>query len=178
MNTEQLKLLIKICGFPREQKWELKYRASRDGFKALDFHSKCDGVENTLTIIKTTKGNVFGGYTEQAWNSYGHAVADPSAFIFSLINEKNRPFKVLCVNGGRNAIGGYGGNGPTFGDEYPEDICIRSDSNLNQYSYSNFGTLYKHAEYPWGSEEARSILAGSYYFQTVEIEVFNKKEQN
>lgn len=67
------------------------YRASRDGFSADDFHTKCDGFLNTLTVIKTTNGNVLGGFTE-----YGINVYDPNAFIFSLINEENlkiRKFK-------------------------------------------------------------------------------------
>jgi hypothetical protein len=43
----------------------LIYRASQDGFEANDFHSKCDQKPNTLMIIKSEHGNIFGGYTEQ-----------------------------------------------------------------------------------------------------------------
>jgi len=60
--------------------------------------------------------------------------------------------------------------GPTFGGG--GDIHISSDSNLNQASYSNFGYTYKHADYQCGTERAKSVLAGSYNFQTLEIEVF------
>ena len=31
---------------------KLIYRGSEDGFRAEDFHRKCDGVSNTLTFIK------------------------------------------------------------------------------------------------------------------------------
>jgi hypothetical protein len=31
----------------------LLYRGTRDGFTAKSFHEKCDGKENTITIIKT-----------------------------------------------------------------------------------------------------------------------------
>ena len=75
--------LYKLCEFPQDQKWELKYRATRDGFKASDFHSHCDGISNTMTIIKAKSGNIFGGYTEQEWHSDDDFVADPKAFIFS-----------------------------------------------------------------------------------------------
>ena len=45
-------------------KSELLLRKSRDGSKPEDFHRKCDNKGNKITIIETTKGNIFGGYTE------------------------------------------------------------------------------------------------------------------
>ena len=67
------------------------------------------------------------------------------------------------------AIGCFSTNGPIFGWD---DIFIASDSNLNRKSYSDFGSNYKHPDYPGGTEKAKSILAGSYNFQTLEVEVF------
>ena len=55
-------MLNKLCGFPTEQKWKLLYRGSVDGFGADDFHHICDGKANTLTIVKSDSGNVFGGF--------------------------------------------------------------------------------------------------------------------
>ena len=88
--------MLKLCEFPQDQKLELKCRASRDEFKASDFHSHCDRIANTLTVIKAKSGNIFGGFTEQEWNSRGEFVADPKAFIFSLVYKEEKPFKVLC----------------------------------------------------------------------------------
>ena len=59
--------------------------------------------------------------------------------------------------------------GPKFGGG---DIHIASGSNSNQGSFTNFGFSYKHPDYQYESEKAKSILAGSYNFQTVDIEVF------
>ena len=75
----------------------------------------------------------------------------------------------MCANR-RYAIYCHSSNGPTFGGG--ADIYISSDSNSNQTSFSNFGYDYKHADYQNGTEKANSILAGSYNFQTLEIEVF------
>jgi hypothetical protein len=47
----------------------LLWRGSRDGFGARDFHQRCDGHANTLTLILDTDGNVFGGFTPLAWES-------------------------------------------------------------------------------------------------------------
>ena len=90
MNIELQKQLVNICEFCVGQKWELKYRASRDGFKSDDFHSKCDGIAKTLTVIKAKSGNIFGGYTEKEWYPYGVFVTDPKAFIFSLVSKKKQ----------------------------------------------------------------------------------------
>jgi hypothetical protein len=62
----------------------LLYRATSDGFKASAFHAKCDGKENTITIIKTNANYVFGGYTAAKWTSNDKAIIDPKTFIFSL----------------------------------------------------------------------------------------------
>jgi len=67
MDIKLQKQLINLCKFPVGQEWDLKYRASKDGFKSTDFHRKCDGIPNTLTVIKSKSGNIFGGFIEQKW---------------------------------------------------------------------------------------------------------------
>ena len=168
--------LANLCKFPFGQKWELKYRASRDGFKASDFHSHCDGIANTLTIIKAKSGNIFGGFTEQAWHSRKKFVTDPKAFLFSLVNKEDKPFKVLCSNEGEKAIGCDSKYGPCFGGEGTrlKDICIISDSNIIKKSNCAFGYSYQHPDYLKGTTKANNILAGSNSFETLEIEVYAK----
>ena len=168
--------LLEMCEFTKDQKWDLKYRASRDGFKSTDFHSHCDGISNTLTVIKAKGGNIFGGFTEQEWHSRGGWVTDPEAFIFSLVNKEEKPFKIPCSNGGQKAIGCNSKYGPCFGGECDniKDICIKTDSNVNKNSYSDFGYSYQHSDYLKGTVEAQNILAGALNFQTREIEVFSK----
>ena len=48
--------------------WRLLFRASRDVFAASAFHSKCDNKGPTITVVKIG-GNIFGGFTENAWTS-------------------------------------------------------------------------------------------------------------
>ena len=45
---------------------KLCYRASVDGWGAIDFHRKCDDVAPTVTLIKCGS-NIFGGYNDQSW---------------------------------------------------------------------------------------------------------------
>jgi len=142
----------------------LLYRGTRDGFDGEIFHTKCDGVENTLTIIKSEHDNIFGGFTEKAWESSNEErYADPKSFIFSLVNKENKPFIAMDTNDAC-AIECDPSCGPIFGIN---DIYIDFVQNC-----ADFGFSYKHPDYEYNSEKARSILAGSKEFQTVEIEVF------
>ena len=138
------------------------YKASRDGFEASKFHSKCDKSSGTLTIIKTSNGNIFGGFTTENWSGYYSYKTDPNAFIFSLINKYNYPVKLNNTNGGSNAIYSYPSYGPTFGGGY--DFNIKDQSNLNTNSYSSLGYSYQlpFTNFSSGSTEAQSFLAGSY----------------
>lgn len=49
------------------QNFTLVYRGSENGFSSAAFHKFTDGLPNTVTILKTKKGVVFGGYTPCAW---------------------------------------------------------------------------------------------------------------
>ena len=191
--------MSELCQFSNGQNWRLLYRATRDGFSAKDFHQKCDHFKNTLVVIKSTEGNVFGGFTSCPWNSissisnsvggttYGY-VSDASAFIFSLVNKSNKPFKTVYGIG--QGVYCDKARGPSFGYCEPilsnklnikdytahYDLRISTDSSINQTSYSNFGYGFKNPDYLEGTKEAKAILAGSYNFQNVEIEVFTHSD--
>ncbi len=169
LSDQEMEQLMKLCGFSLDQKWKLLYRATRDGFGSNDFHSKCDNQPNTFVIIKSTNGNVFGGYTQADW--FGSFKSDPNAFIFSLINKDNKPL-VMKSLGTSFAIYGTSNYGPTFG--YPFDLNIGSNSNTTYSSCSNLGNGYKHPTYVKDSNEAKSFLAGSNIFLTTEIEVYTE----
>jgi hypothetical protein len=64
--------LINLCEFSPNDKWSLLYRGTRDGFGTNDFHSKCDGHANTLTIFKAKESQfIFDSYSYLC-SSYKH----------------------------------------------------------------------------------------------------------
>ena len=87
--------LIKLCEFGLKDKFKLLYRASEHGFHSSQFHSKCDYIPNTLTILKP-KGTefIFGGFTKAIWDGSGGHKSDPDAFLFSLTNNDNKQCKI------------------------------------------------------------------------------------
>jgi len=164
-----------LCGFDYNQEWNHIYRASVDGFRANDFHSRCDNKQGTLIIIKTNEGYIFGGYTEALWNqlnNQGEYKSDPNTFIFSLINKDSKPIKInLNMKREKHAIMATKKCGPVFGKR---DFHVCDNSNVSKQSGSNLGISFVHPEYPYKSEEAETFLAGSSNFLVEEIEVFHK----
>jgi hypothetical protein len=82
----------------RGKRFSLLWRGSRDGFKATEFHRRCDGPANTLTVILDTRGNIFGGFTPVPWesrawdgNEDNRRKVDRSqkSFLFTLKNPHN-----------------------------------------------------------------------------------------
>jgi hypothetical protein len=49
-------------------KWNLCYRASQDGWSAHNFHTHCDNNGPTVVLVEAN-GCIFGGYTDQHWES-------------------------------------------------------------------------------------------------------------
>ncbi len=40
-----------------------RYRGSRDGWKYKDFHRTSDGIKPSISLFKTKKGKLIGGFT-------------------------------------------------------------------------------------------------------------------
>ena len=168
--------LIKLCEFSPSDKWSLLYHATRDGFGSKDFHSKCDGHSNTLTLLKAKESKfIFGGYTTISWVSsiYTKWRSDPNAFIFSLTNKDNQPVKMKIIdpNEHDHAICCVYKCGPSFGC----GIHIANNANTTMDCYSNLGYTYRHPQYAARSKEAENFLAGSFNFQLDEIEVYERE---
>ena len=167
-SEEAQSAISKLSEWTGNQSGELLYRASRDGWDSKHFHQKCDEQGKSIVICKDTNGNIFGGYTEQSWNSSSNKYqTDPNAFLFSLkspILQQPEKFKVKDPS---NAIYCDSEHGPVFGGGH--DLFIYSNANQNTSSYHNLGTSYENAT---GNAHC---LTGSQTFQLSEYEVFRMK---
>ncbi len=85
--------------------FRLCYRASRDGWRGFDFHDHCNGLYNTLTVIKPTTGYIFGGFLNARWDSRGSYNSDQFSLLYTLTNPSNTPAVMKMKNAdGANAI--------------------------------------------------------------------------
>jgi prefoldin subunit 5 len=173
-----------LCDFPefftefRGKRFEILWRGSRDGFEAQEFHRRCDGHSNTLTVILDTKGNIFGGFTpvewdSRVWNGYwadrdNMPKVDDSlkSFLFTLKNPHNIPARRFALKAEAKHKALFCGRfcGPSFGD----DIHVCHDCNKDTWSFTSLGATYTNDT---GLDEG-IVFTGSLYFQVKEIEVF------
>jgi hypothetical protein len=153
----------------KEQKFTLLWRESRDGFGAGDFHSRCDGRPNTLTVILDTDGNIFGGFTPAEWESRTwngdmsdlHK-ADPSlnSFLFTLRNPHSFPVRRFALKAEKKdeAISCASKQGPHF-----RDIRVSNNCNENTNSYTlDFGKWYTNDTGVDGDTFFTLILGGTF----------------
>ena len=141
------------------------YQASIDGDGAINFHSRCDGIANTLVLIKSVGNRRFGGFTSVQWetSSSNEYKDDPNAFLFSLDKHKIYPYK---SNG--KAIYNCKEQGPHFGCGY--DICVYQHSLQEKQLWTNESSSSPSYEY-FGDKNALSECNGSYIYAS-EYEVF------
>eukprot|EP00118_Oscarella_pearsei_P016705 m.161281 g.161281 ORF g.161281 m.161281 type:complete len:198 (+) comp38813_c1_seq1:1057-1650(+) len=129
-----------------------------------------EGVRR-LSMVKTTQGYVFGGYTDIAWNSQTEwgQYESSKTFIFALQShglrsesyrafpKDDKHYYTVCHN--PSYLFTFGGGC---------DLCIADESNSASGSYSNWGHTYDRPS----STTSNEWLNGQKNFQTVEIEVF------
>ncbi|CAF1587783.1 unnamed protein product, partial [Didymodactylos carnosus] len=117
------------------QKWQLIYQATRDGFNLDTFHHLCDNISPTVTIYQSNNGGyLFGGYTKAIWNIDPLKLQeDSTAFLFTLTNpHKIPPTKYKIKN--RECASFMAHNyGPTFGGGKSKgsDIFVRMNENTD-----------------------------------------------
>ena len=87
------------------------YKTS-DGWTADQIHAKIDGQAPTITIVKTTKNKIFGGFTTIPWDKTSGYKSDTSAFTFSV--DLCSKYPVNPANAG-SAINCHSSDGPKFG---------------------------------------------------------------
>ena len=166
-SIEDIDFIIKRLKYDKKLKEKkillnLLFKATKDGQNASDFHRKCDGKVQQLIFIKTTEGEIFGGYTKIGFRSRGNATKDNNAFVFSFLTKK-----IYNVKKDKNAIWDSKEYGPCFYSNgnyvfYIPSKMFDDNSNTCTLSESHFeGMSYDY-----------ELNNGEYNFNIQEIEVF------
>lgn len=59
------------------------------------FHNKCDSEDQTLTVVQTSEGYIFGAYSNLMMKKNQF---DVNSYVFSLKNPNNIPLKMMCIS--------------------------------------------------------------------------------
>lgn len=95
------------------------YKATKDGWSAINFHECVDGKGSAIVVALSKSGKRFGGFNPLGWMSsddYGNSNA---AFLW--YEQGGKSLKCPILAGGNTAIYDFATAGPNFG---AADLCI------------------------------------------------------
>lgn len=157
----------------------LLYRGTQDGFSPKGCHLCCDGKGATVTLIQSSNGCTFGGYSSVSWVSQqvgtarGVWLPSPGAFLFSVQGPRTSSFGPvrfpLKDEATKQAVCGWSFRGPIFGGY---DLMLQSRGGtydpFDDSCFSQLGSQYddSHGPHP---------LTGGRTFKPIEVEVFAVK---
>ncbi|EXX57690.1 hypothetical protein RirG_204860 [Rhizophagus irregularis DAOM 197198w] len=131
-------------------KFNLLYRANRDGNTPEGFHAKCDNKGATIIVVKIQNSeHMVGGYNPLFWDSSNSNKSTKDSFIFSFTDRNNlQTAKVGYIKDGRyeNAVYSSQNYGPRFGGGHDlwQFNNLNNNNNTwginNPYSYSKIDT--------------------------------------
>ena len=145
--------------------FELIYSAEKDGDKTLDFHNKCDNINDTISIVKTKNNVIFGGFTHMPWNIKSRNVKDEKAFCFSINNQK-----IYNVKNDKTAIFCDNNYGPCF-DGTPSFIIYLQSNFLSKKQH----TCKKSCSFYDSLDKDYEINNGEEYYYVKQLAVYKVK---
>lgn len=95
---------------------ECVYKASRDGWSAIDFHAAVDNRGSAVVVAQSAGwgATLFGGYNPVGWRSTDDYFPSTSAFLWTVKGGRNNVQKLPILSSGA-AIYDYAAGGPCFG---------------------------------------------------------------
>jgi len=96
---------------------ELKraYKASQDGWSAVDFHKAVDGKGSAVVVAQTLGGGRMGGYNPVGFNGIDDYRYSSNAFLFC--QKGNQWVQCPVAGSGETAIYDFARGGPQFGTD-------------------------------------------------------------
>eukprot|EP01112_Ceratiomyxa_fruticulosa_P015491 TRINITY_DN4553_c0_g1_i3.p1 TRINITY_DN4553_c0_g1~~TRINITY_DN4553_c0_g1_i3.p1 ORF type:complete len:342 (+),score=60.68 TRINITY_DN4553_c0_g1_i3:285-1310(+) len=161
-------ILNEWVGAPKDQKWKLIYKGTRDGFQGSTFHALADNKGSTYTLVKSNR-NIFGGYNPLSWTSNRGYTNGIDSFLFSLVNLYETPAIKLVNNNTQFGACNHPDFLPTFGrpgnlDLY--DLRLSEECNNSKNSHCCFDS------YTNPTDKGSRLFTGRPFFKVDEIEVF------
>ena len=160
-NEDQSNLICDWIGKNKTLRFQLLYKGTKDGDSREAFHKKCDNQGPNISIIESTDGQIFGGYTSKSWIiNNSNYTPDPESFLFNINNKRKYP---VSNNRGLFKDDGYicdfgGDSSANF-----HELCIHK----NYFSYG--GEVDNGKGYNFTNYE---LSGGKNSFKIKELEVY------
>ena len=165
------------------------YKASENDYNHKIFHKLCDGKASTVTIIESSFGNIFGGYSKKPWPKINETVNEDTECFLFLLKSHNEEVQKECPKifhartmnfckyeqGVRNderrgpVFGEYGiCIGSKCNDEILADVTKRWDFDWDKHSFTCGDGVYTPKGPPYISGTNADFLN---YFQVIDYYV-------
>jgi len=95
------------------------YKATKDGWSAINFHECVDGKGSAIVIALSKSGKRFGGFNPLGWMSCDDYANSNAAFLW--FDKNGKATRCPILPGGNTAIFDFATAGPTFG---AADLCL------------------------------------------------------
>ena len=158
MNEEEKNLISNWIEENSKKEFKLIFKSSLNDDLIKTFHEKCDNKNNTLIIIKSSKGKKFGGYNPLLWNISDKYNNDSKTFLFSLDLKKkfiiDKENEINFASIGKNDCILFGN-----GDLCIFDMFTKNDKNFSKPCSFNI------IDY--------QLTGGDEYFKVDELEVYS-----
>ena len=70
------------------REWTLLFTIDIDGVSYQTFFNKVMDRDNTVFLIKDTKGKIFGGYFSESWRKANHFYGFGDSFVFNFDEDR------------------------------------------------------------------------------------------
>lgn len=118
LNSSTLQELVEGTFLGGGKSLKRVYKASQDGWSAVDFHSKVDGMGSAVVVARTLSGKIVGGFNPNGWRSSDDYYSSTTAFLFVIEGSRTiRKYPVLRGGGANAAVFDYATGGACFGTE-------------------------------------------------------------
>ena len=160
---DKMKLKEWISDNGRIKEINLLYRATKDGDSCESFFKKCGNKGPTISLIKSTNGKIFGGYSKAEWTDKKGVLRlyDNTAFLYFIDRMEKykilKPELAICCYPNENCLV-YGNNADNNG------ISLRANY-LNKMNKENHSTQVYDIPKDF-------YLSGDNIFSVEEVEVY------
>lgn len=138
---------------------KILYKLTKDGDSVDTFHKLCDNISPTLTLVKTSEGRRFGGYTTCIWSVTKGGKKDGKTFLFSF--DEKKMFKKKEESKNERDIYCRKDAGPIFGGNdlyfYP---TLKKGYSLSPYYFLDKNDLAKNANDDFDIDEIEIFKIG------------------
>ncbi len=119
------------------------FKGSRDDFSAYKFHEFCDNKGETLSIIKTKEGDLFGGYNSNSWSLVESYASSSTNWLFCFPNKLVTQPTQFKLKGSNAKFASYNNSVHmmTFGTGH--DLCIHDQCHSFSSNYNDIGKTYE-----------------------------------